>query len=107
MEDDRANLHAVIEKPADDGHLVTAIAHSYGDVVSSGAAQGLEVAERRVAGKTGGNIEIVYLAAFAVSAGMSVLTCFRGVVPLFWESKVGLASGLATFGVFILTDCMF
>ncbi|PYI02465.1 alpha/beta-hydrolase [Aspergillus sclerotiicarbonarius CBS 121057] len=87
MADDRANLHAVIEKLADDGHLVTVLAHSYGGVVSSGAAQGLGVAERRAAGKTGGIIKIVYLAAFAVPAGMSIFTYFGGVAPPFWEFK--------------------
>ncbi|PWY91687.1 alpha/beta-hydrolase [Aspergillus sclerotioniger CBS 115572] len=87
MTDDRANLHAVIKKLADDGHLVTVIAHSYGGVVSSGAAQGLGLAERRAAGKSGGIIKIVYLAAFAVPAGMSIFTYFGGVAPSFWEFK--------------------
>ncbi|GKZ48180.1 hypothetical protein AbraIFM66951_011938 [Aspergillus brasiliensis] len=70
--DDRASLHATIEELADDGQYVTVVAHSYGGTVASGAAEGLGVAERRAAGKPGGIIMIVYLAAFVIPRGQTI-----------------------------------
>lgn len=90
MVDDWASLHATIEKLADDGHFVTVVAHSYGGAVTSGAAEGLGVAERRAAGKAGGIVKIVYLAAFVVPKGQTLLGYFGGVAPTYWEFKVGL-----------------
>lgn len=89
MVDDRASLHAVIEELADKGHYVTVVAHSYGGAVASGAAEGLGVAERRAAGKAGGIVMIVYLVAFVVPKGQTLLGYFGGVAPSFWEFKVG------------------
>ncbi|KAI2841516.1 transcriptional regulator family: Fungal Specific TF [Aspergillus niger] len=87
MVDDRASLHAVIEELADKGHYVTVVAHSYGGAVASGAAEGLGVAERRAAGKAGGIVMIVYLVAFVVPKGQTLLGYFGGVAPSFWEFK--------------------
>ncbi|PYH34163.1 alpha/beta hydrolase [Aspergillus neoniger CBS 115656] len=87
MVDDRASLHAVIEDLADNGHFVTVVAHSYGGAVTSGASEGLGVAERRAAGKPGGIVMIVYLAAFVVPKGQTLLGYFGGVAPSFWEIK--------------------
>ncbi|GLA07841.1 hypothetical protein AnigIFM60653_009080 [Aspergillus niger] len=84
---DRASLHAVIEELADQGHYVTVVAHSYGGAVASGAAEGLGVAERRAAGKAGGIVMIVYLVAFVVPKGQTLLGYFGGVAPSFWEFK--------------------
>ncbi|GKZ36404.1 hypothetical protein AbraIFM66950_007475 [Aspergillus brasiliensis] len=88
--DDRASLHATIEELADDGQYVTVVAHSYGGAVASGAAEGLGVAERRAAGKPGGIIMIVYLAAFIIPKGQTIFQYFGGGAPPVWELKDGL-----------------
>lgn len=97
--DDRASLHAVIVELADNGHYVTVVAHSYGGAVTSGASEGLGVAERRAAGKPGGIVMIVYLAAFVVPKGQTLLGYFGGVAPSFWEIKVGSVKLIEPFCV--------
>ncbi|PWY68392.1 alpha/beta-hydrolase [Aspergillus heteromorphus CBS 117.55] len=87
LADDVASLHRTIKRLADEGHLVTAMAHSYGGVVASGAAKGLGVAERGAAGQAGGITMMVYLAAFAIPAGQSLLEAVGGVPPSWWDIR--------------------
>lgn len=54
------------------------VAHSYGGVVASSAVEGLSKAARAQAGKPGGVIKVVYLAAFALDKGQSLLGMLGG-----------------------------
>jgi pimeloyl-ACP methyl ester carboxylesterase len=88
LTNDVANLHAAIEKIANEGKLVTVIAHSYGGAIISGAAEDLGYAQRHAAGKKGGIVMIMYLSAFAIPKGISLLQAVGGTPPPWWEYKV-------------------
>ncbi|KAJ5462842.1 hypothetical protein N7475_007786 [Penicillium sp. IBT 31633x] len=73
LEDDVACLHRVLTGLADEGKEIVVVAHSYGGVVASSASDGLGKHVRAESGKTGGIVKIVYLAAFALDNGQSLL----------------------------------
>jgi len=83
LEDDAAVTRAAIEKLADAGKKVVVVTHSYGGVVGSCAVEDLGFATRKAAGKVGGVINFVYLSAFALPKGVSLLDALGGN-PLPW-----------------------
>ncbi|RDL38797.1 Uncharacterized protein BP5553_03137 [Venustampulla echinocandica] len=87
LTDDVSNLHSVIMELVNSGDMVVVVAHSYGGVVASGAAQDLAFAQRAAAGQKGGIIMMVYLAAFAIPAGETLLGAAGGVPPSWWEQE--------------------
>ncbi|KAI9041120.1 alpha/beta hydrolase [Aspergillus affinis] len=84
---DVAHLHAVLARLADEGKQITLVAHSYGGVVASGAAQGLGLAQRQAVAQQGGIARVLYLGAFAIPAQASLLQAVGGVAPPWWEYK--------------------
>lgn len=83
LADDTAHTRAAIEKLADAGKQVVVVTHSYGGVVGSCAVEDLGFASRKAAGKQGGVINFVYLSAFALPKGVSLLDALGGN-PLPW-----------------------
>ncbi|KAJ5795112.1 hypothetical protein N7457_001711 [Penicillium paradoxum] len=79
LEDDVASLRSVLTSLADEGKDIVLVAHSYGGVVASSASEGLLQHVRAESGKTGGIVRIVYLAAFALDKGQSLLGMLGGV----------------------------
>lgn len=71
----RQKLLPLIE--ADEKEVVV-IAHSYGGIPAGGAARGLSKTTRQQDGKKGGVLGMVYLAAFVVSEGTSLLEYVGG-----------------------------
>ncbi|KAF2157078.1 hypothetical protein K461DRAFT_273197 [Myriangium duriaei CBS 260.36] len=67
--DDAQNARSTIVKLIDQGRDVVVITHSYGGAPGGIAAQGLSKKDRQLAGKTGGVVGLVYMAAFPVKEG--------------------------------------
>lgn len=76
----KADLTQLVEEQGKD---VVVVGHSYGGVVASCAVEGLSKDARKAAGKEGGVIRIVYMAAFALDKGQSLLDMLGGQ-PLPW-----------------------
>ncbi|KAJ5639525.1 uncharacterized protein N7484_007387 [Penicillium longicatenatum] len=76
--DDVASLREVLVKLADDGQDLVVVGHSYGGVVASCAVVGLSKSARAKEGTAGGVIKVVYLAAFAIDKGQSLLGMLGG-----------------------------
>lgn len=89
LEDDVACLHRVLTGLADEGKEIVVVAHSYGGVVASSASDGLGKHVRAESGKTGGIVKIVYLAAFALDNGQSLLGMLGGVYLPWMKVQVG------------------
>lgn len=78
LEDDVSSLRHVLTAFADEGRELVVVAHSYGGVVTSCAVDGLTKSARIKAGKPGGIIKIIYLAAFVLDKGQSLLGMLGG-----------------------------
>ncbi|EOD51993.1 hypothetical protein GTA08_BOTSDO12061 [Neofusicoccum parvum] len=72
LADDAAAVRSAIEKLADEGKEVVLVVHSYGGLVGQNAVEGLGYKQRQAAGKKGGVIMFVYLAAFVVPKGATI-----------------------------------
>ncbi|KAH6714323.1 hypothetical protein BKA61DRAFT_575104 [Leptodontidium sp. MPI-SDFR-AT-0119] len=92
LADDSAHTRAAIEKLADAGKKVVVVTHSYGGVVGSCAVEDLGFAQRKAAGKEGGVINFVYLSAFALPKGVSLLDALGGS-PLPWMNFKSVHTG--------------
>lgn len=80
----RAVLAPLVEGGEDGGARdVVLIGHSSGGISMSAVAEGLDAASRRAAGKKGGVVRCVYLAAFVLPKGQSLLGMLGGQ-PLPW-----------------------
>ncbi|KAJ5113306.1 hypothetical protein N7456_001840 [Penicillium angulare] len=78
LADDTIAVHNEAERLCDEGKEVVVVAHSYGGLVGAGAVKGLSYAERQNAGKSGGVIMLVYIAAFVAKSGTSLLDMLGG-----------------------------
>ncbi|KAJ5380044.1 uncharacterized protein N7496_002472 [Penicillium cataractarum] len=78
LADDTIAVNKEIERLSNEGKQVVVVAHSYGGMVGAGAVKGLGYAERQNAGKTGGVIMLVYMAAFVAKSGTSLLDMLGG-----------------------------
>jgi alpha-beta hydrolase superfamily lysophospholipase len=83
LSEDVAAVQHVIGGLADHGDEIVLLCHSSGGVVGSNAVEGYDIATRKAAGKKGGVIRIVYLSAFMLPKGKSLLDMLGGV-PLPW-----------------------
>ncbi|KAJ5609030.1 hypothetical protein N7528_009597 [Penicillium herquei] len=78
LSDDVNSLREALIKLADEGRDLIVVAHSYGGVVTSCAVDGLSKQLREKEGRAGGVINVVYLAAFALDQGQSLLGMLGG-----------------------------
>jgi pimeloyl-ACP methyl ester carboxylesterase len=68
-------VRAVFEKAIiNEGKEIVVVAHSYGGMMSSDAAEGLLRQDRAAAGEPGGITRMVFLTAFALCPGETMLT---------------------------------
>lgn len=120
MTDDANAIKVVITKTADEGKDIVLVMHSYGGIPGTESAHGLGKKSREAAGKEGGVIALLYVAALLVQPGMSLgstLGAGSGV-PDYVKVEVSLFTILlmsaayfaypGTFGVFKLPldiDC--
>ncbi|KAJ5885146.1 hypothetical protein N7495_009656 [Penicillium taxi] len=78
LADDTASQRDFLTQLADEGRDLIVVAHSYGGVVTSSSVEGLDKATREKEGKTGGVVKVVYMAAFALDKGNSLLDMLGG-----------------------------
>ncbi|KAL2136183.1 hypothetical protein VTI74DRAFT_5061 [Chaetomium olivicolor] len=83
LPEDVAAVRSVIGGLADKGDEIILLCHSSGGVVGSNAVEGYDVATRQAAGKKGGVSRIVYVSAFMLPKGQSLLGMLGGQ-PLPW-----------------------
>lgn len=89
LEDDVASLRRVLMTLADEAKDIVLVAHSYGGVVASTASEGLLKQVHAETGKPGGIVKIVYLAAFALDKGQSLLGMLGGAYLPWMKVEVG------------------
>jgi len=85
LPEDIAAVREALARHADQGRDIILLCHSYGGVVGSNAVEGLDFASRKAQGKNGGVILTIYLSAFMVPKGKSLLDMLGGK-PLPWMS---------------------
>ncbi|KAF5696148.1 signal peptide protein [Fusarium mundagurra] len=78
LSDDVAAVRAAVEKLVDEGKKVMVVVHSYGGLVGAEAVKGLGLKQRAQEGQTGGVIQLVYLSAFVMPKGKSILEVLGG-----------------------------
>ncbi|RFN44926.1 hypothetical protein FIE12Z_10821 [Fusarium flagelliforme] len=76
--DDAAAVRKVLEGLAEQGKQIVLVVHSYGGVVGAQAVRGLGYKQRQKEGKKGGIITYLYLSAFVVPIGQSLLKMLGG-----------------------------
>lgn len=89
LDDDVTSLRNVLTTFADEGREIIVVAHSYGGVVASSAVEGLTKAARAAAGRAGGVVKVIYLAAFALDKGQSLLGMLGGNYLPWMKLEVG------------------
>ncbi|KAL9112491.1 MAG: hypothetical protein Q9227_003333 [Pyrenula ochraceoflavens] len=89
MSDDAACIHQAAESLAEEGKDIVLVAHSYSGLPVTESARGLLKTERSAAGKRGGIISIVYIAAFMFGVGESVMTAPGAGGEASWISPNG------------------
>lgn len=89
LADDTASLRSVLTQLVEvEGKDVVVVGHSYGGVVASCAVEGLAKTDRKAAGQEGGVVRIIYLAAFALDKGQSLLDMLGGQYLPWMEVEV-------------------
>lgn len=88
LEDDINAFHTLLINLADEEKNIIVIAHSYGGVVASSAVDSLSVKARQKLGKRGGVVRFIYLAAFALDKGQSLLGMLGGQFLPWMEVEV-------------------
>lgn len=92
LEDDVASLRGLLTALADKGKDIIVVAHSYGGIVASGASEGLLKHVRAESGNPGGIVKIIYLTAFALDKGQSLLGMLEGVYLPWMKVEVCLSN---------------
>jgi hypothetical protein len=75
---DIAHTQSVLRTLAEQGRQIVVVNHSYGGLVGAGAVEGLGFKQRAQAGLSGGVIQVVWMAAFVASKGMSIVDMLGG-----------------------------
>ncbi|KAL4931091.1 alpha/beta hydrolase [Aspergillus undulatus] len=78
LTDDIASLKSVLTRLVDEGKDVIVVGHSSGGISGSGAIQGLAKANRKASGLNGGIVMVVFMAAFVLDKGQSLLDMLGG-----------------------------
>lgn len=83
LPEDIAAIRARLEPLVEAGKEVVLLTHSAGGISGSAALKGLDVKTRKAAGVSGGVARIIYMAAFVVPKGVSLMDMLGGQ-PLPW-----------------------
>jgi pimeloyl-ACP methyl ester carboxylesterase len=92
LADDTAHLRGVLEGLVSEGKDIVVVAHSYGGIVASGAVQGLGAAQRASTSALAGVVMLLYITAFVVPLGMTMLDMMGGSYPPWMKFNVSAAS---------------
>ena len=95
--DDAAAVRKVLETLAEQGKQIVLVVHSYGGVVGAQAVRGLGYKQRQKEGKTGGIITYLYLSAFVVPTGQSLLKMLGGNWLPWMRVEVNSATGAVIY----------
>lgn len=93
LAEDIAAVRAVVQPLVEAEREVVLLTHSAGGVSGGGAVKGLDVRTRREAGLRGGVVRVIYMAAFMVPKGSSLLQMLGGKPAPWMLVEVSLASG--------------
>lgn len=77
----REQILSVVDKAAAAGREVVVLAHSYGGIAAGGGAYGESTTARAKEGKKGGVVGMVYMSAFVVPEGQSLVEYLGGQHP--------------------------
>ncbi|CZS99810.1 uncharacterized protein RCO7_01628 [Rhynchosporium graminicola] len=88
LADDVAATQEILRKVLGKGKEVILLCHSYGGVVGSCAVEGYSSVERKREGRRGGVSLLVYMSAFMIPRGRSLLDMLNGE-PLPWMNVQG------------------
>ncbi|TKA80492.1 hypothetical protein B0A55_02302 [Friedmanniomyces simplex] len=102
-QDDITHIAQTIEQAADRGEDVVLVMHSRGGHCGSDAAQGLSKTDREKAGKKGGIVRCVFLAAFAAPEGLSIWFATQG--PDDWQEVKHTVCRPTRVGEIFYNDC--
>ncbi|KAH8788139.1 Alpha/beta hydrolase fold-1 [Diaporthe sp. PMI_573] len=83
LSDDVNAVRKVLIPIVEDGKEVVVIGHSAGGISMSGAVEGYDTASRKAAGKAGGVVRCIFMTAFVLPKGQSLLGMLGGQ-PLPW-----------------------
>lgn len=78
FDEDIASIRATVLKQADAGNDVVVVAHSWSGSPVNSAVADLSKTERTKQGKPGGVVKLVFLCAFVVPKGVSLLDALGG-----------------------------
>ncbi|KAF2967403.1 hypothetical protein GQX73_g6154 [Xylaria multiplex] len=88
MFSDAKHLRSRLTKLVDEGKEIIFVAHSYSGIVVANAIEGLSIEQRASAGKRGGIVMILHLAALIINAGQSLSSSVDpSIVP--WTENEG------------------
>jgi hypothetical protein len=74
-------VRAIVEPEVNAGREVIIVSHSWSGLPVASALDGLERSDLENAGKKGGVIKLVYIAAFIPQVGESLISAFGGTPP--------------------------
>lgn len=93
LSDDVDAVRKALIPVVEEGKEVVVIGHSAGGIVMSGAVEGYDAASRKSAGKAGGVVRCIFMTAFVLPKGQSLLGMLGGqplpwmVVEVSWETE--------------------
>lgn len=85
LEGDTEVIRSEIASLADAGHPITIFCHSYGGALASNSVDGFLWTQRKAAGKAGGVVHMVYMAAFVIPLGKALGDSFGENIPNFLQ----------------------
>ena len=91
LPEDTAAVRKALAKLVHDGLEVLLLCHSYGGVVGSCAVEGFDFGSRKKEGKSGGVIMTVYMSAFMIRKGETLLDMLGNPLP-WMHIKVNISS---------------
>lgn len=74
-----------LTKYADQGYDIIIVVHSYGGNPGSSACKGFLKSDRQAAGKEGGIVNVIYLSAFALPVGVSLMNGLNDTPLPWWQ----------------------
>ncbi|KAJ5891578.1 uncharacterized protein N7473_007806 [Penicillium subrubescens] len=99
---DIAAVRAIVEPEVNAGREVIIVSHSWSGLPVASALDGLERSDLENAGKKGGVIKLVYLAAFIPQVGESLISAFGGTPPPWYvlDEQNGTVTASDPFALF-------
>jgi hypothetical protein len=104
LQPDIAAVRSIVEPEVDAGQEVIIVSHSWSGLPVASALDGLERSTLENAGKKGGVIKLVYIAAFIPQVGESLISAFGGTPPPWYVLDVSGPFFLSVIGIPYLNE---